>query len=408
MAIERSNKILCVDDEPNVLHMFKRTLGRKYQILTTPSAEEALHLLHTHHDVAAIISDYSMPGLNGIQFLKRAREISSDSVQIVLTGNAELDVSIQAINETDVFRYLPKPCPAEVLYKAVQDALAQYYLLSEKRRIDQELEQKNRELATINAELNHQKYLLEHELELARTVYSNVVSSDQNTLDGLDYLVTPQNRAGGDFLLTHIGPDKQTFYLLMGDLTGHGLQSALAALLVAEVFEQQCKLEPDIAHLASRINDKMHHKLPTELFCAALLLKLDLVTQQLHLWLGSMPDIYLLNAQGQITDTLPSNNLPLGILADQDFSDSTYCRRVSDVDTLFCCSDGVSEQLDNARKQFGTDRLQKALTDTPSGIRRIDFVMSQLRHHQQQQTQTDDISLLELNLPRLSTALEHT
>ena len=238
MIDNQSDKILCVDDEVNILHMFKRTLGRRHELFTANSGDAALEILREHLDIAVIVVDYNMPGLDGIEFLKLAHQFSPDSVQIMLTGNIDLAVSIKAINETNIFRYLPKPCPMEALRKVVQDALEQYHLMLEKRQLSAALEQKNQELAATNAELGKQKDLLEQELEMARTVYGRVVSHDQDKLDGLDYLVSAKEGVGGDFLLTHTSSNKKTFYLMMGDLTGHGLQSALAVLLVAEGFRQ--------------------------------------------------------------------------------------------------------------------------------------------------------------------------
>jgi len=408
MTTKSNDKILCIDDEINILNMFMRTLGRKHALLTADSGNAALEILHEQPDITVIVVDYNMPGLNGIEFLKLAHQISPDSVQIMLTGNIELDVSIKAINETHIFRYLPKPCPMEILNKVVEDALEQYHLTLEKRQLSLELEQKNLELASINTELGKQKYLLEQELEMARIVYARVVSHDQDKLDGLDYLVSSKESVGGDFLLTHTGPDKKTFYLMMGDLTGHGLQSALAVLLVAEGFRQYCLQQPSIDQLAARINDKMCRKLPTGLFCTALLVKLDLNKQELSLWQGGMPDAYFIDTAGQVTASIPSNNLPLGILAHQDFSSSICKHDITGSDALICCSDGVSEQLNDEQVQFGSDRLKTALSDTPPNSRRIDFIMQRLREHQGQQPQSDDISLLEINLPHICRALEQT
>ncbi|QPK65290.1 SpoIIE family protein phosphatase [Methylomonas sp. LL1] len=401
-----TDKILCVDDEANILHMFQRTLGRKHQLLTAGSALAGLDLLREHSDIAIIISDYNMPDIDGVEFLKQAHALSPDSVQIMLTGNIDLGVSIRAINETHIFRYLPKPCPSDVLHKVVLDALDQHHLLLDKRRLSLELAQKNQELADQNARLSKKKYLLEYELEMAKAVYCNVASCENSRMTGLDYRVHAKDAVGGDFLLTHISPDRRAFYLIMGDLTGHGLESALAVLLVAESFDLLCGEQPSIEHLAQAINDKMCGKLPTGLFCAAFLIKLDLIQQCLHIWQGGMPDGYFLDAQGGIVKTLHSNNLALGVLAGQDYSGTASRHAITDAQSLFFYSDGVIEQLGVDQTLFGDDRLKQALLDTPTDCRRIDFVMTALDRHRQQNAQTDDISLLELKLPDICKTLE--
>ncbi|WP_054758567.1 response regulator [Methylomonas koyamae] len=107
MADTSQDKILCVDDEQNILDMFRRTLGRQFALFTASSAADALRILQHERDIAVIMSDYSMPGANGLEFLQRAGEISPDSVQIVLTGNIEIDVAIKAINEATSFATCP-------------------------------------------------------------------------------------------------------------------------------------------------------------------------------------------------------------------------------------------------------------------------------------------------------------
>lgn len=412
MTINSGDKILCVDDEENVLHMFRRTLGRQFNLYTAASAQQALKLIDEQHDFAVIVSDYNMPDIDGVEFLNRARLLSPDSVQVMLTGNIELNVVIKAINETDIFRYLPKPCPNEVLGKVINDALDQFHLMRDKKRLAQELEEKNSQLAASNAELAKQKYLLEYELEMAKIIFGKIsVDVDINDKpDGLYYIISAKETVGGDFLLTHTSQDRHTHYLMLGDLTGHGLQSALAALLVMETFELLCVSELAIEQLAQGINDKMYRKLPIGLFCAATLIKFDSSRRRLQIWHGGLPDAYLLDRQGQIVKTITSNNLPLGILPEQDFSHSIIHVDLDHepASSLFVCSDGVTEQTNNQHAMFGSERLRSALFETPENDHRVDYVIDQLRGFQQQQEQTDDISLFELQFQPLTTALEHS
>lgn len=408
MIAKSADKILCVDDDENILLMFQRSLGRQYSLYTANSAEIALNLLREHPDIAVIVSDYKMPTINGVEFLKMARALSPDSVQIMLTGNIELDVAIKAINETNVFRYLPKPCPIEIVRKIIAASLAQYHLIIERQQLTHELEQKNLELAISNARLANKKQQLEYELEMAKVVYSKVYAYGHSQPDGLDYLIAAKETVGGDFLLTHVGDDRKTFYLMMGDLTGHGLQSALAAVLVTEIFDVLCTATPGVEQLAQNINDKMCRKLPTGLFCAAILIKLDLVTGQMHIWQGGLPDAYFLDARGRVLKSLPSNNLPLGVQAGQYFAGTASSHAISEAESLFIYSDGVTEQLGSDQSMFGPERLQAALLNTPPGCLRIDHVMANLTAHRQHIPQGDDISLVELNLPRIIKALERT
>lgn len=412
MAIKTCDKILCVDDEDNILQMFRRTLGRQFNIYTAASAQQALKLIDEHHDFAVILTDFNMPGIDGVDFLKFARQVSPDSVQIMLTGNIELEVVIKAINETDIFRYLPKPCPNEVLCKVINDALLQYHLMQDKRRLTLELEQKNSQLAASNAKLAKKKYLLEYELSMAKIIFGKIsVDLDVNDKpDGLNYIVAAKETVGGDFLLTNSQQNHQIHYLMMGDLTGHGLQSALTVLLVMETFESLCGGDIAIEQLAQGINEKMCHKLPKDLFCAATLLKFDSNQRQLEIWHGGMPDAYLLDQQGQIVRTIPSNNLPLGVLPDQDYSHSILHIDLNheSASSLFVYSDGVTEQLNPQQVMYGSERLRDALLEAPENCHRVNYLIEQLRDFQQQQEQTDDISVFELHFQPITKGLAHS
>lgn len=401
-----SEKILCVDDEENILHLFRRTLGRKYQLYTALNGEQAIQTMLEHGPFSVILSDYNMPGLTGIDLLKRVRNLSPDTVQVMLTGNIDLDVAIKAINEADVFRYLPKPSSTEVIAKVIADAINQYRLIKDKQNLTLELEQKNLQLTELNASLARKKQLLEYELEMAKTIYSKVVLHHDSSIKGLDYFIAAKETVGGDFLLFHTSEDRQSFYLMLGDLTGHGLQSALAVLLVSEVFEELAQTDISIEELARHINIKMCRKLPVGLFCAALLVKLDKSNGRIYVWHGGLPDAYLLNEQGNIVNTLLSNNLPLGVLAEQDFIGTSNCYPIDLANSLFVYSDGVNEQLGVDDTQFGEQRLKTAIMETPSDSSRVQFVMSRLRMHQQTLSQCDDISLFELNFSRVMQALE--
>ena len=124
-----SEKILFVDDDPNLLASCERNFRRKFQIETAEGAEAALDKIASGGSYAVVVSDRQMPGMDGIQFLSRVKDRSADTVRIMLTGNADLEGAIKVVNEGNIFRFLTKPCPLEVLGKAIEDALAQYRLV---------------------------------------------------------------------------------------------------------------------------------------------------------------------------------------------------------------------------------------------------------------------------------------
>ncbi|HLV66903.1 MAG TPA: response regulator [Polyangiaceae bacterium] len=128
-------KVLCVDDEPQVLDGLALSLRRRFLVIGETNGPSALERLLENEDVAVVISDMRMPGMDGAEFLARARELRPDAVRILLTGRADLDAAIAAVNEGQIFRFLAKPCPPPALVRAVDAAAEQHRLITAERTL---------------------------------------------------------------------------------------------------------------------------------------------------------------------------------------------------------------------------------------------------------------------------------
>ena len=129
-----TEKVLFVDDEPNILMAFRRQLRTKFDIEIANSGREALDLL-SNGLFSVIVSDLRMPVMDGIHFLTQAKAISPDSVRILLTGHADLSTAIDAINQGHIFRFQTKPCTMEVLVDSINAAIKQYRLVTSEREL---------------------------------------------------------------------------------------------------------------------------------------------------------------------------------------------------------------------------------------------------------------------------------
>jgi response regulator RpfG family c-di-GMP phosphodiesterase len=129
--------ILLVDDEVKVLNSLSRSLGEEgfADIKIAPSGQEALEIVKNTRDLALIVSDYHMPGMNGTELLEQVSRISPDVSRILLTGVADLEMALDAVNRGHIFRFLLKPCNAETLVAAVQDGLRQNELINAEREL---------------------------------------------------------------------------------------------------------------------------------------------------------------------------------------------------------------------------------------------------------------------------------
>ena len=123
-----NNKILFVDDEPMLLDLYRRSLGPEFTIDFALGPEKGAALLNGAEPYAVVVADMRMPGMNGVEFLMRVKTVSPHSIRIMLTGCVEIDTTIEAVNQGNVFRFLTKPCSAEKLSAALQDGLNEYRL----------------------------------------------------------------------------------------------------------------------------------------------------------------------------------------------------------------------------------------------------------------------------------------
>lgn len=146
--------VLFVDDEQNILNSLKRLLlDEEFGILTAAGGEEALKLLAGGEQPAVIVTDQRMPGMDGAEFLARAKEISPDSIRIMLTGYSDIAAAVDAVNRGGISRYITKPWNDDEIKQIIREALKHYGLLQENRRLTAELQEKNRLLEEFNAAL---------------------------------------------------------------------------------------------------------------------------------------------------------------------------------------------------------------------------------------------------------------
>lgn len=134
-AAARKPRVLCVDDEPDLLEGLELHLRKKYRVKTATSGAAGLALLEEQGPFSIVLSDMRMPEMNGAAFLSQVRVASPDSVRLLLTGQTDMDSAISAINEGQIFRFLTKPCAPQHLIAAFEQAQAQHALITAEREL---------------------------------------------------------------------------------------------------------------------------------------------------------------------------------------------------------------------------------------------------------------------------------
>jgi CheY-like chemotaxis protein len=133
MSDKTALKILMVDDEPLVLAGYRRNVGRSFNLTCAEGGAAGLEAIESSGPFAVVITDMRMPQISGLEFIAAARTMSRDSVFMMLTGNADQQTAVSAINQGQIFRFLNKPCAPEMLEGSIKAAIRQYELLTAER-----------------------------------------------------------------------------------------------------------------------------------------------------------------------------------------------------------------------------------------------------------------------------------
>jgi diguanylate cyclase (GGDEF)-like protein len=164
--------LLVVDDEPHILFTLSALLSHEFEVLTADSGEAA-KVTFAQRPIDMILSDQRMAGISGVQLLEWVRQHSPKTMRLLMTGFAELEDAVDAINRGKVYRYLFKPWRGEELLQTLRDASRTFrmerqneQLVEELQRLTLELEQRvrdrTRELETTNRELQQKNLMLEN------------------------------------------------------------------------------------------------------------------------------------------------------------------------------------------------------------------------------------------------------
>ena len=164
-------KILYIDDELNNLISFKAAFRLQYDIYTAPTAQDAVRLLIEHKDIKVIFCDQRMPEISGVDLLEQIKSLFPLPVRVMITGYADIDAVINAINKGSIFKYIKKPWKEEEILQVIDMAIAHYNNSSL-------LSVRNQELQSAYTELD----------KFAHSVSHDIRGPLAGMLTGIDYL----------------------------------------------------------------------------------------------------------------------------------------------------------------------------------------------------------------------------
>ncbi|CAG8867940.1 Sensor histidine kinase RcsC [Pseudomonas fluorescens] len=381
MADTAALRVLIAEDgaaDRLLLAQIVRRLG--HSVYTAQDGAEAVALFNEMRPQLVLL-DALMPVMDGFEAARQIKGLAGEVLVpiIFLTSLNEEDGLVRCLEAGDDF--MAKPYSPVILAARIRS-------MDRLRRLQETVLQQRDQIA------RHHQHLL-NEQRVAKAVFDKVAHAGCLAAPNIRYLQSPYALFNGDLLLAAFTPSGD-MHVLLGDFTGHGLPAAVGAMPLADVFYGMTAKGFGLAQTLREMNTKLKHILPVDMFCCALLLKLDVQRGMVEFWNGGMPDGYRLSADGRPLAPLVSRHLPLGILAPERFDDSTDVLPMGAGERLFLLSDGVVDTRDAREQLFGVERLHAVLAANRDPEQLFSEVMQALERFGGQAR--DDISLLDVGM----------
>jgi len=338
-------KVLLVDDDAMVLAGLKRHLRNQFRIETALSGEEGLKRVEENGPYAVIVSDFSMPGMNGIEFLCRVKETDPDSVRMMLTGSADMSTAIQAVNEGSIFQFHPKPCPADTLGKAIQSGIDAY-------------------LKTTTHQTQFKK--VQRSLAQASMIQKNLVPKSNPQVEGFDI-------AGKSIWCDETSGDYYDFFqpaeweqkkigIVVADVIGHGISSALVMTTARAFFRERILSPGSSAALVTDVNQRLVKDIEElNLFITLFYSEIDIKEKSFR-WVHAGHEPAMLYDPGEDSfDALGGEGLPLGVMADWVYEESK--KQLNSGQIILIGTDGIKETHNEHNELFGAERFNRVIRD---------------------------------------------
>jgi len=394
----RPGSIVIVDDEDVVLRSLTSflTLEADYDIHTFISAEKAIGAMKDLH-VDLVISDFLMPGMNGLEFLAEVKRLYPDVVRVLLTGYADRENAIRAINEVGLFQYIEKPWENDQLIFVIKNGLNQ-------RRLERTLGDKVVELDRAHLEkerLAQQQEIFREELALARRIQESLLPFVFPEAAGFCFSASylPALEVGGDFYDVIPLADGNVA-VIVADVTGHGIQAALSTTMLKSIFIEFSNQHAGPEDILRRMNQVLHRVLPSDVFVTASVASVQPESGVVTVANGGGPHPFQIRRSRCEVEPVITNGLPLGVVDEQLYRPGEEVSvEMAPGDGLLFYTDGVSEVESLDGDQFGETRMRRAISESCRlpGPELSSLVLEEARGYTFEGHQWDDVTILTLD-----------
>lgn len=393
---EEMATILVVDDDELIISSLRGlfALETGYEVLAISQPAAAIAELE-RRPVDLIISDFLMPEINGVELLKKARALQPETIRILLTGFADKENAIRAINEAGLYHYLEKPWDNDLLLNLVRNGLQQKSL---RRQLTEKVREFDR-LLSDHSQLSDRHRSIERELEMAARVQRNLLPSELPSGAGYEYasFYRASTALGGDFYDVAGAGDSNV--ILLADVSGHGVQAALTSMLLKAIFNESVGVNSSPVELLGRMNTLLHRFLPGGMYSCATAAWVEPGDGRIRIANAGMPHPFVLRAAEQRVDQIAINGLPLGLFGEG--GPASYDSREIELatgDVLLMLSDGITEaRLEDGRElaEVGLAGILSEFTGLP-GTAVIAALLERAEAYSTGGHFDDDVSMLAL------------
>lgn len=407
MTNNNNSPVLIVDDDPLILTALEETLRRDgYHVFTAKNGEEAVRLLESQ-TVSLILCDQRMPGISGIEVLMHAQKLQPDATRIVLTGNADMETVLNAINLGKVSQFLNKPWDDTLLRQTVAVGCETYHLTQDNKKLHEELAEQH---LTLKRELQlgakiHEEMLLGKVPKQIPGVYIDAVSIASKEIDG-------------DFFEFY-RPSPDLIDIAVGDVMGKGIPAALVGTAVktqllrfaipythVHQFNRQSWWEEDLLspqEILGHVHDELIEQLISlEFFVSLFYGRFNLKKQTLsYVDCGSTKPLHY-KAKDKKALPVIGKNFPLGSIDLKKYELTTIPFQIGDFFIFY--SDGITETRSPSHEQFGYERLIKIIEDNSD--KDVSVILNKIKENvikfNGKDTFDDDVTLIIVKFNDLS------
>ncbi|TDO98295.1 fused response regulator/phosphatase [Marinomonas balearica] len=384
--MDQTLNILIADDNPSDRMLLEAMLSQfGHNVITAVDGQEAVEMFDPNR-IQLVCLDVKMPRKDGWEAAVEIQKIAGSSfVAIVFLSGVTDPVALSNCLKVGGTDFISKPY-SPTLVTAKLKAIARLLLLHKK------LSKQHNELSLFSQKMVQDQ-------EVAKMVYEQITRSNSLNDPCLKTLHRASQIFNGDVILAAYKPNGG-MHLLLGDFTGHGLSAAIGALPLADIFFEWTEKGFLMKQILPEINKRLYSVLPSNMFCSAAFIDINIYNESVEIWNGGLPDLLLFRENDRLPRLFKSMCLPLGVADEYEFECVTDIVSFRSSDVLLAFSDGVYEAKGAGDRVMFNDALSPLYDGDVEHGRQFEWLEKTLYEKGIIDNPHDDLSCLAIELNR--------